>query len=157
MNRTIDIYKARSGLNISVAVHHGCVKRTGYSVGGELTLIPMKVVQWRMKPKWLPHSWSQRARARAFTWAHSHEWWHEINSGFGYYCVLQLLRRNDLNYSYWDVDLTLSSCGHLCGSDFNSPVLNLKCTRVMRESELKPACLHNVWPSHTWSSAGSAA
>ena len=28
-----------------------CIKRTGYSVGGGAPFIPMKVAQWRMKPK----------------------------------------------------------------------------------------------------------
>ena len=30
---------------------HGCIKRTGYIVGGGPPFIPMKVAQWRMKPK----------------------------------------------------------------------------------------------------------
>lgn len=30
---------------------HGCINRTGNSIGGGAPFIPMKVAQWHMKPK----------------------------------------------------------------------------------------------------------
>lgn len=86
---------------------HGFIKRTVYSAGGELPFIPMKVVQWCMKPKWLDCRvikyldlseifcihWAHRASAVAFPltappspWsgAHSHEQRKRNDSGFCY-------------------------------------------------------------------------
>lgn len=34
-----------------IGSNHGCIIRTGYSVGGRAQFIPVKVSQWRMKPR----------------------------------------------------------------------------------------------------------
>ena len=59
------------------AQQHGCMRRTGYSIGGGTLFIPMKVAQWCIEAKWLNFPGLKISGSEAVL---SHHWAHKASS-----------------------------------------------------------------------------